>query len=173
MAPESEDAEPMGAAARQDDSDGSDSDSDSSDADAFELSEQDMAAMQSLEEALQADPYNYDNHVRVPTNSQACAAAPPFVRGNVCRHWSSRLVVSITRCCCVLQYIAVLRKGRLKERLKGARRSMQERFPLIEQLWTEWLDDEMSASSPAEMTQLFELAVGDYLSVPLWRKYLE
>jgi hypothetical protein len=33
--------------------------------------------------------------------------------------------------------------------------------------------DEMSASSPAEMTQLFELAVGDYLSVPLWRKYLE
>ena len=72
-----------------------------------------------------------------------------------------------------LQYITVLRKGKLKERLKGARRAMQERFPLTEQLWTEWLDDEALASTPTEMAQLFELAIGDYLSVPLWRKYLE
>jgi hypothetical protein len=55
----------MDAAAKLDDSDGSASDSDSSDADAFELSEQDMASMQSLEEALKADPYIYENHVKV------------------------------------------------------------------------------------------------------------
>lgn len=55
----------MNAAAKLDDSDGSASDSDSSDADAFELSEQDMASMQTLEEALKADPYNYDSHVKV------------------------------------------------------------------------------------------------------------
>jgi squamous cell carcinoma antigen recognized by T-cells 3 len=71
------------------------------------------------------------------------------------------------------QYIAVLRKGKLKERLKAARRAMQERFPLTEQLWTEWLDDEVSGSSAAEMTQLHEMSVGDYLSVPLWRRHLE
>ena len=55
----------MDAAAKLDDSDGSASDSDSSDADAFELSEQDMASLQNLEEALKADPYNYENHVKV------------------------------------------------------------------------------------------------------------
>jgi hypothetical protein len=66
MAPTSEDADPVGAAAPHDDSDGSGSDSDSSDADAFELSEQDVAAMQKLEEALKADPYSYDNHIKVP-----------------------------------------------------------------------------------------------------------
>lgn len=54
----------MAAASGGDDGGGS-SDSDSSDNDAFELSEQDMAAMQSLEEALKADPYGYQNHVQV------------------------------------------------------------------------------------------------------------
>lgn len=67
----------------------------------------------------------------------------------------------------------MLQKGKLKERLKAARRGFQEHFPLTEQQWTEWLDDETPASPVPEMTQLFELAVGDYLSIPLWRKYLE
>lgn len=54
----------MAAASASENSGGS-SDSDSSDDDAFELSEQDMAAMQSLEEALQADPYAYQSHIQV------------------------------------------------------------------------------------------------------------
>lgn len=50
---------------------------------------------------------------------------------------------------------------------------MRENFPLTEHLWVEWLDDEAPATSCAEMVQLFELAVGDYLSIPIWHKYLE
>lgn len=123
----------MAAASGGDHSDGS-SDSDSSDNDAFELSEQDMAAMQSLEEALKANPYGYQNHV---------------------------------------QYITLLRKAKLRERLKAARRTMQEVFPLTEQLWVEWLDDEAPSTSCAGMMKLFELAVGEYLSIAIWRKYLE
>jgi hypothetical protein len=161
----------MDAAAKLDDSDGSASDSDSSDADAFELSEQDMASMQTLEEALKADPYNYDNHVKVlpfPADVQLLELlGPDGFQAFVIKQTDRRHVTAL------LQYIAVLRKGKLKERLKGARRAMQERFPLTEQLWTEWLDDESSASSPEETTQLFQMAIGDYLSVPLWRKYLE
>lgn len=71
------------------------------------------------------------------------------------------------------QYITLLRKAKLRERLKAARRAMQELFPLTEQLWVEWLDDEAPSTPCAEMIKLFELAVGDYLSIPIWRKYLE
>ena len=54
---------------------------------------------------------------------------------------------------------------------------MQQQFPLSERLWLEWLDDELKAASKpkahAAITALFELAVQDYLSVPVWVKYLE
>jgi len=71
------------------------------------------------------------------------------------------------------QYIALLRKAKLKERLKAARRAMQEHYPLTEQLWAEWLADEAPATPRPHMLQLFQLAVADYLSIPLWRQYLE
>ncbi|KAK9810066.1 hypothetical protein WJX72_004227 [[Myrmecia] bisecta] len=75
-----------------------------------------------------------------------------------------------------LQYIAALRKCKLRQKVRTARRAMQQAFPLAEPLWLEWLADEQaearSAEAKAELEQLFELAVGDYLSVNIWAAYL-
>ncbi len=53
---------------------------------------------------------------------------------------------------------------------------MQQQFPLSERLWLDWLDDELKAAAKpkahAAIQELFELAVQDYLSVPIWLKYL-
>lgn len=54
---------------------------------------------------------------------------------------------------------------------------MHEHYPLTEQLWLEWLQDEIdSADSSAgkkQIEQLFRKAVQDYLSVPIWKAYME
>ncbi|BDA40979.1 Squamous cell carcinoma antigen recognized by T-cells 3 [Coccomyxa sp. Obi] len=74
-----------------------------------------------------------------------------------------------------LQYITVLRKNKMRARLKEARRSMQERFPLGEKLWLDWLEDECAEKRKdvEAILELFELAVKDYLSVQLWMQYLQ
>lgn len=65
----------------------------------------------------------------------------------------------------------------MKTRLSSARRVMHARFPFSEQLWMEWLDDEIAASSGRgcreAIATLFALAVKDYLSVPIWVRYLK
>lgn len=72
-----------------------------------------------------------------------------------------------------LQYIGVLRKCKMRERLRTARQAMQERFPLTDDLWLDWLADEREGGAePSHMTQLYDLAVGDYLSIPLWEDYV-
>lgn len=73
-----------------------------------------------------------------------------------------------------MQYITILRKCKMRERLKGARREMRERFPLTEGLWMEWLEDECSGHvlDDAFIRELYELAVQDYLSIRLWTNYL-
>ena len=54
---------------------------------------------------------------------------------------------------------------------------MALRFPLSEALWIDWLSDEIDAVAGAEdipaIEVLFDRAVGDYLSIPLWAQYLE
>lgn len=74
-----------------------------------------------------------------------------------------------------LQYITVLRKNNMRARLKEARRAMQERFPLGERLWLDWLEDECAEKRKDvdAILELFELAVRDYLSVQLWTIYLQ
>ncbi|KAJ3027613.1 UNVERIFIED_CONTAM: Splicing factor [Siphonaria sp. JEL0065] len=64
---------------------------------------------------------------------------------------------------------------------------MQSLFPLTEELWTDWLNDEIDQlkavfsggidgedlkDKGTAVLGLFEAAVGDYLSIPLWVKYL-
>ncbi|KAI9342815.1 hypothetical protein BDR26DRAFT_858805 [Obelidium mucronatum] len=100
-----------------------------------------------------------------------------------------------------LNYVKLLRNdtnGNPSD-LRAARQAMHSLFPLSEDLWIEWLDDELavfsnfvasssslpsSSSSPEEnsvvdvqekglfLLDLFNLAVQDYLSIPLWVKYL-
>lgn len=52
---------------------------------------------------------------------------------------------------------------------------MQERFPLGERLWLDWLEDECAEKRKdvESVLELFELAVKDYLSVQLWTMYLQ
>ena len=50
---------------------------------------------------------------------------------------------------------------------------MQERFPLAQGLWLEWLADEVEGAAEADrITHLYELATTDYLSVPIWADYI-
>ncbi len=77
----------------------------------------------------------------------------------------------------MLQYVNLLRKCKLREKLRTARESMQEHYPLTEQLWLEWLHDEAvtakSITETEQASQLFQKAVQDYLSVPIWKAYIE
>ncbi|KAK7506101.1 hypothetical protein BaRGS_00002823 [Batillaria attramentaria] len=63
------------------------------------------------------------------------------------------------------------------QRLRAAREAMRALFPLTEELWLEWLRDETPLVSEQEernkVEKLFELAVKDYLSVPVWLEYVQ
>jgi hypothetical protein len=90
------------------------------------------------------------------------------------------------RCCTIknshskpktTQYIELLRRVRLKARLRAARERMAAAFPLNEEQWRAWIDDEVaglrSADDVARVRGLYARAVKDYLSVELWASYLE
>lgn len=72
-----------------------------------------------------------------------------------------------------VQYVSALRRAKLSERLKAARRAMHEYFPMTEDLWFEWLDDEVDACDISGSSQIFELAIGDYISTGIWLRYLK
>ena len=73
-----------------------------------------------------------------------------------------------------MQYIALLRKSKMRERTRAAREGMHSRFPFSEGLWLEWLQDELkeSQADPGSMKDLFELATHDYLSTKVWAMYI-
>lgn len=75
---------------------------------------------------------------------------------------------------CFMQYIAVLRRSKMKERTRAAREAMHSRFPFGESLWLEWLQDELqeSEAEQSRMQDLFELATQDYLSARVWSMYI-
>ena len=128
-----------------DDDDDDDSDSDSSDPDEdVELpDEQTLTTIMKLEKSLEDNPTSYATHNKL---------------------------------------VRVLREaagGALKRRLRAARESMSARFPLNETQWREWIADEVRATRGKRsrraktVGRLFERAVSDYLSVPLWLGYAE
>ena len=71
-----------------------------------------------------------------------------------------------------LQLIAAQRKTGDLDGVRAAREQMAGVFPLTAGIWTPWLEDEARlASTDAErraVLALYDRAVGDYLSVPLW-----
>ncbi|ORY53253.1 hypothetical protein BCR33DRAFT_711581 [Rhizoclosmatium globosum] len=87
-------------------------------------------------------------------------------------------------------YLSVLKQQGLKDELRAARQSMHSLFPFTEEMWTEWLNDELSAfaetlasvaSDPStslliqeqgmDLIALFDLAIQDYLCIPIYVKY--
>ncbi|KAI8499732.1 Squamous cell carcinoma antigen recognized by T-cells 3 [Branchiostoma belcheri] len=71
---------------------------------------------------------------------------------------------------------ALRREGELVE-VRLARERMSKFFPLTEELWMDWLTDEMKLDSGrqnrAEINKLFERAVKDYLCVDVWLEYIQ
>ncbi|XP_064613155.1 squamous cell carcinoma antigen recognized by T-cells 3-like [Liolophura sinensis] len=78
-----------------------------------------------------------------------------------------------------VELISALREAGELERLRAARETMSTIFPLSEDLWLAWLKDEISMASGesaeqrAVVERLFERAVQDYLSVPVWLEYVQ
>ncbi|GAB4820618.1 hypothetical protein N2152v2_007664 [Parachlorella kessleri] len=75
-----------------------------------------------------------------------------------------------------VQYLEVLRRCGMKERLREARHAMAALFPLSESLWLDWVGDELEGLAGEEdiprIARLLEASVGDYLSINLWLQYL-
>ncbi|KAK3268088.1 hypothetical protein CYMTET_23386, partial [Cymbomonas tetramitiformis] len=71
-----------------------------------------------------------------------------------------------------IKYISAVRHCGLRERLRTARHTMAETFPLKESLWKEWIYDEMQQAKSGEdlslIETIFEKACSDYLSVSIW-----
>jgi len=76
-----------------------------------------------------------------------------------------------------VQFIDVLRRCKMNERLREVRRAMHERFPLSESLWLDWITDELESISGVEdipkIEDLLDNAQKDYLSISLWIQKLE
>lgn len=79
---------------------------------------------------------------------------------------------------CHVDLIKLLRQEGELERLRHARQKMSELFPLTEEIWLDWLKDEMkfaeSETSDRETVyELFERAVKDYICPEIWLEYAQ
>ncbi|KAF7842834.1 squamous cell carcinoma antigen recognized by T-cells 3 [Senna tora] len=75
-----------------------------------------------------------------------------------------------------VQYIKLLRRMGDIEKLRKARETMSELFPLSPAMWQEWTKDEASLDTGPEafsrVLKLYDRGVSDYLSVSLWCDYI-
>ncbi|XP_018416410.1 PREDICTED: squamous cell carcinoma antigen recognized by T-cells 3 isoform X2 [Nanorana parkeri] len=79
---------------------------------------------------------------------------------------------------CHVDLIKLLRQEGELERLRHARQKMSELFPLTEEIWLDWLKDEIKiAESEAlgreTVYELFEKAVKDYICPEIWLEYAQ
>ncbi|KAI8846760.1 hypothetical protein BC829DRAFT_256720 [Chytridium lagenaria] len=76
-----------------------------------------------------------------------------------------------------LKLVADMKAAGLDDELRSARESMHDVFPLTEDLWMQWLEDEKAKSDTEEQRRyilaLYTMAVDDYLSIPIWKDYVE
>ncbi|KAF9300484.1 RNA-binding protein 4F [Mortierella antarctica] len=76
-----------------------------------------------------------------------------------------------------LQLIALLKSAAMFEELRAARESMSAVFPLSEELWLQWLNDESNMATSEDekenVLDLYERATTDYLSIAIWKSYTE
>ncbi|KAK2145987.1 hypothetical protein LSH36_641g00031 [Paralvinella palmiformis] len=74
-----------------------------------------------------------------------------------------------------LKLISYLRNEGELDRLRLARKKMYSVFPLTEQLWLEWIEDEVKvcADDRNAIRKLFDMAVQDYMCVGVWLEYVQ
>ncbi|XP_036453812.1 squamous cell carcinoma antigen recognized by T-cells 3 [Colossoma macropomum] len=79
---------------------------------------------------------------------------------------------------CHVDLIKLLRQEGKLHRLRKARQKMSELFPLTEEIWLDWLKDEIGLIEGEEaerekMYELFEKAVKDYMCPDIWLEYAQ
>lgn len=76
---------------------------------------------------------------------------------------------------CHVELIRLLRLEGELNKVRMARQKMSELFPLTEELWLEWLHDEISMAMDGldreHVYELFERAVKDYICPNIWLEY--
>ncbi|ONI36460.1 hypothetical protein PRUPE_1G586100 [Prunus persica] len=74
-------------------------------------------------------------------------------------------------------HVQILRQIADIEKLRQAREAMNELFPLTPSMWQDWAKDEASLSTGSDafpaIEKLYERGVFEYLSISLWRDYLD
>ncbi|XP_056139542.1 squamous cell carcinoma antigen recognized by T-cells 3 [Lampris incognitus] len=78
---------------------------------------------------------------------------------------------------CHVDLIKLLRQEGELLRLRKARQKMSELFPLTEEIWLDWLKDEIRLAqeepSREKINELFERAVKDYICPDIWLEYAQ
>lgn len=110
--------------------------SSSSSEDEVELGPEQLEGLMGLEAALEAEPSNYAKHVEVRRAGCCCCACMQLLLRAAGRRSADPLFAPP-------QYIGLLRQARLKARLRSAHERMADLFPLSEQLWLDWVNDEL------------------------------
>uniref|UniRef100_A0A674F4W6 Spliceosome associated factor 3, U4/U6 recycling protein n=1 Tax=Salmo trutta TaxID=8032 RepID=A0A674F4W6_SALTR len=78
---------------------------------------------------------------------------------------------------CHVDLIKLLRQEGELPRLRKARQKMSELFPLTEEIWLDWLKDEIHLTEEEaireKVYELFEMAVKDYICPEIWLEYAQ
>ncbi|KAM4577241.1 squamous cell carcinoma antigen recognized by T-cells 3 isoform 2-T2 [Odontesthes bonariensis] len=78
---------------------------------------------------------------------------------------------------CHVDLIKLLKQEGELSRLRKARQKMSELFPLTEEIWLDWLKDEIrlteEESNREKVYDLFERAVKDYICPDIWLEYAQ
>uniref|UniRef100_A0A8B9HC63 Spliceosome associated factor 3, U4/U6 recycling protein n=1 Tax=Astyanax mexicanus TaxID=7994 RepID=A0A8B9HC63_ASTMX len=79
---------------------------------------------------------------------------------------------------CHVDLIKLLRQEGKLHRLRKARQKMSELFPLTEEIWLDWLKDEIRLTEGEEserekIYELFEKAVKDYICPDIWLEFAQ
>ncbi|XP_074494100.1 squamous cell carcinoma antigen recognized by T-cells 3 [Sebastes fasciatus] len=78
---------------------------------------------------------------------------------------------------CHVDLIKLLKQEGELSRLRKARQKMSELFPLTEEIWLDWLKDEIRLSEEEpnreKVYELFEKAINDYICPDIWLEYAQ
>ncbi|XP_068594447.1 squamous cell carcinoma antigen recognized by T-cells 3 [Brachionichthys hirsutus] len=78
---------------------------------------------------------------------------------------------------CHVDLIKLLKQEGELDRLRKARQKMSELFPLTEEIWLDWLKDEIRLTEEEpnreKVYELFERAVKDYICPDIWLEYAQ
>ncbi|KAI8643790.1 hypothetical protein BD408DRAFT_414217 [Parasitella parasitica] len=75
-----------------------------------------------------------------------------------------------------VKYIELLNQLDLQEQLEEARLAMHDIYPLTERLWLDWINDakkDTSVEGQTKLLSLYNLAEQDYLSINIWKDYVD